>query len=202
MKIVICDDHRMFADALGALVESSGHEVVAVAADPEGAAESSRLHDADVCVMDLNFRGSSLVATLDAIRDLSGEVDVVVLTGHDDEEHRRASLDAGAISFASKALPAERLVALIEGSDDSRTSTSSRSHARSSAASHYLTEREGEVLRGLVSGESTAQIATRLGVRQATARSHVQSVLMKLGVHSRLAAVAYAVEHQLVELAA
>ena len=66
---------------------------------------------------------------------------------------------------------------------------------------YFLTEREREVLDSLAEGHSTAVIAERLGVRAATARSHVQSVLMKLGVHSRVAAVAFAVERGLVDVA-
>jgi two-component system nitrate/nitrite response regulator NarL len=55
-----------------------------------------------------------------------------------------------------------------------------------------LTTRENEVLEGLMDGESTKQLAARLGVSRATARTHVQSVLTKLGAHSRLEAVALA----------
>src|SRR5205823_13559280 len=64
----------------------------------------------------------------------------------------------------------------------------------------FLTDRERDVLQGLVQGESTKALVARLGAREGTVRTHVQSVLNKLGVHSRVAAIAFAVEHSLVEL--
>jgi DNA-binding NarL/FixJ family response regulator len=64
----------------------------------------------------------------------------------------------------------------------------------------FLTARERQVLRLLVVGESTQGIAHRLGVTRSTARSHVQAVLAKLAVHSRVEAVRYALFHDLVDL--
>jgi DNA-binding NarL/FixJ family response regulator len=66
---------------------------------------------------------------------------------------------------------------------------------------HSLTAREMEVLAGLVDGESTKALAARLGVTSATARTHVQNVLAKLGAHSRLQAVALVVEQSLLSFA-
>jgi DNA-binding NarL/FixJ family response regulator len=65
-----------------------------------------------------------------------------------------------------------------------------------------LTAREADVLAGLVRGESTKALAERLNVRPATARTHVQHLLGKLGVHSRLQAVAFVIEHPIDELLA
>jgi two-component system nitrate/nitrite response regulator NarL len=67
-------------------------------------------------------------------------------------------------------------------------------------SAQFLTAREREVLRLLVVGESTQGIAHRLGVTRSTARSHVQSVLGRLAVHSRVEAVRYALFHDLVDI--
>ncbi|MGH9066973.1 MAG: response regulator transcription factor, partial [Acidimicrobiales bacterium] len=63
----------------------------------------------------------------------------------------------------------------------------------------FLTRREREVLSRLVAGETTASLARSMGIRPSTARTHVDGILTKLGVHSRLEAVAYAVSERLVE---
>jgi len=77
----------------------------------------------------------------------------------------------------------------------------SRSRSRQGdERAQFLTQREREALARLVQGDSTTAIARSMGVRVSTARSHVDAVLTKLGAHSRLEAVAYAVRERLVEV--
>jgi two-component system nitrate/nitrite response regulator NarL len=203
MKIVICDDHRLFADSLGALLSVRGHEIVALADRPAEAVRIVESREVATCVMDLSFRDEPIDVALEVIRQLGSQVEVIVLTGHDDDHHRRACLEAGAAAFASKSTCGDDLVSLIEGGIDSADGNAGprTEQAGRGASVYFLTEREREVLDSLAEGHSTAIIAERLGVRAATARSHVQSVLMKLGVHSRVAAVAFAVERGLVDVA-
>lgn len=203
MRIAICDDHCLFADALSAMLRGRGHDVVVMASDPAEAIEMIRPDEVDVCIMDLSFGGTDIERTLSVMSELKSRVQVMVLSGHDDDHHRHASLEAGATTFASKAVGGDELVDLIEQrapAGQGRKSASAGS--RSGPSVYFLTEREREVLHSLVEGHSTAMIAARFGVRDATARSHIQSVLMKLGVHSRLAAVAFAVDRGLVAPAA
>jgi DNA-binding NarL/FixJ family response regulator len=75
-----------------------------------------------------------------------------------------------------------------------------RRSTRYPALDHLLTPREREVLTRLVYGESTPSMARSMGVRLSTLRTHIDSVLIKLGVHSRLEAVAYAVREGIVEV--
>jgi two-component system nitrate/nitrite response regulator NarL len=202
MKIVICDDHRLFADSLGALLSVRGHDIVAISDRPADAVRIVDTLDVDACVMDLSFRDEAIEVALDVIGQLGSKVELIVLTGHDDDHYRKACLDAGAAAFASKSSCGDDLVTLIEGGIDSADNGAPRpDRPGRGAAVYFLTEREREVLDSLAEGHSTAVIAERLGVRAATARSHVQSVLMKLGVHSRVAAVAFAVERGLVDVA-
>ena len=89
----------------------------------------------------------------------------------------------------------DRVLAILRGDElrFERPSRSERPHSHSRTAGRdprRLTTRESEILEGLLDGENTKVLAARLGVSQATARTHVQSVLSKLGVHSRLEAVA------------
>lgn len=111
------------------------------------------------------------------------------------------ALDAGADACVASADGLDRLVHLLR-CDIMRSAPASAeraqrefTRARAGVDQPHLTAREIEVLAGLVRGESTKALAARLKVRPATARTHVQHLLAKLGVHSRLQAVAFVIEH-------
>lgn len=196
MDIVLCDDHRMVMQSMGGLLEAHGHHVAATTTTMSTLADLVARHNPDVCVTDLSFPDDEDV--LETITTVSLNTDVVVLTGVSAPEELEAARDAGAVAVGSKALPSGEIVALVEGR--SGTGQSDRPSPAGGHA-HFLTEREIEVLQCLTDGESTAHMAQILGVSEATTRSHVQSVLLKLGVHNRLGAVAVGVRHGLIRVA-
>lgn len=199
MDIVLCDDHAMVVASMVGLLEAHGHDVVATVREPEGLPEAVRRAAPDVCVTDLLFDDDLAPGrvVLDAISTVATTTDVVVISGVRREEDLEAARDAGAAALGSKAMSSTEIVDLIEGRVGS--SRGARTE-RPRPSAFFLTDRELQVLQHLSDGDSTCRIAQHLGVRHATARSHVQSVLLKLGVHSRLAAVAVAVRHGLVEV--
>ena len=194
MELVLCDDHPIVMHSMAAMFRSHGHDVVATASRPEQLMDLVHRHRPHACVTDLLFDDDGPDAVLEAITRVSPFVDVVVLSGAAGLTTR--ALAAGATAVGSKSLPAEDIVALVEGRSAEGTVSRPVSGGR---APYVLTAREVEVLQSLSDGDSTARMAERLGVRHATARSHVQSVLLKLGVHSRTAAVAVAVDAGMVE---
>jgi two-component system, NarL family, nitrate/nitrite response regulator NarL len=197
MKLVLCDDHPIVMSSMAAMFRSHGHEVVATGSRPEQLQDLVLRHRPHACVTDLLFGDDGPEPVFAAIADVSPFVDVIVLSGALDLTSR--ALAAGATAVGCKTLPAEDIVALVEGRSAGVAVTRPVVRVR---APYFLTEREVEVLQSLSDGDSTARMAERLGVRHATARSHVQSVLLKLGVHSRVAAVAVAVEAGMVDVTA
>lgn len=189
MKLVLCDDHPIVMHSMAAMFRAHGHDVLATASRPEHLMELVRKHSPHVCVTDLLFGDDGPDTTLEVISQVSPFVDIVVLSGA--AGLTTPALAAGATAVGSKSLPASEMLALVEGRSASGAVTQPLRRAR---PPFFLTDREVEVLQSLSDGDSTARMAERLGVRHATARSHVQSVLLKLGVHSRVAAVAVAVE--------
>lgn len=193
MRIVLCDDHPIVLMSLAELFIAHGHEVVATASHPEemrGLVPAYRPH---ICVSDLLFGGQQdMVEALRAIREVALSTDVIVVSGAADAAQRKAAMAAGAVAVVSKAAPPADLVALVEGRSD-RCPVLQRSVANP----YFLTQREQQVLQSLVDGDSTERMAARLGMRSATARSHVQGVLLKLGVSSRIAAVSVGVQRGL-----
>ena len=219
MNLLICDDHRLLAECLAELFAARGHRVVATAYHPDDAVRvvAGAVH-VDVCVMDLTFsdrafsdRAFSDSRAFGAIREIrasSPTTEVVVLSGSAPPFAEPLAFEAGAAAYILKDDDVSRVIDVVEqvNRDDSARACVSRREVDGAppvpepSGSTRLTPREREVLQRLVSGERTQTIAAGMGVSYSTARTHVQNLLHKLGVHSRLEAVAFALSHSLVRV--
>jgi DNA-binding NarL/FixJ family response regulator len=201
LRVVIVDDHAVFAEALSAALELvDGVRTVGVAMTiSEGAGLIAAVRP-DVAVVDYTLpdgSGSELVRRLGAA---GVAVPVVILTGVNDEAAFRDALEAGCAGYITKDRPLDELVSAVRAAaaGDMAVSPallgrvlpqlrrSDRGHAR------LLTPREEEILALVAEGLSNKAIAAELGLRLHTVRNHVQNVLTKLGAHSKLEAVALA----------
>ena len=187
--MLVCDDHRMFAEALAALLEGRGYEIAAVVTAPADAVEVARSRPVELCVLDLRFPGGDGLAAIAAVRAARPAAHVVVLSGSNDEAFLGRAVLAGASAVAHKSEGIDRIVEVLE--------RVGRGQVATPAQPPKLTPRELQVLEGIARGEATAALACRLGMRYSTARTHIRNVLVKLGVHSKLEAVAVAVERGL-----
>jgi two-component system, NarL family, nitrate/nitrite response regulator NarL len=192
---------ELFADALSAVLEAEDFEVSSVRTLGEAVRTAST---ADAVIIDMRADGA-----LGAVQELSKESPRLRVLGcieASDPRQGAAVMKAGATGCVSTADLLDRLVHLLRGPVGSMASRAAidRGSARRVASGirdrYGLTARETEVLHGLARGASTETLASTLHVGAATARTHVHNVLAKLGVHTRLEAVAYAIEHQLVHL--
>ncbi len=201
MRCVLCDDHPIVLLAQSMALETRGHEVVATAAVPGELLELVDRHDPDVCLTDLFFgEHDQGEETLEVIRTVSRRTDVIVVTGSATIEQQTLATDAGAVAVVSKGASNEVVMALVEGRSGHHVAEGPAGPPSGSKEKdrYFLTARELEVLQCLADGLSTERIATSLQMRHATARSHVQSVLLKLGVHTRTAAVAKGIRSSLI----
>lgn len=202
MTILLCDDHVMFLEALRTVLEREGYPVETTTR-PDAAVDRVRNGGpVDVVVMDLSFPDASGVDGVARVLEHDPDACVVLLTASVDQDALRLARDAGAATVADKAQPLSVTTRLIGrlASDGSASVSGDipAPRAPQRGAQAFLTRREREVLQRLVRGEGTQDIADELGVAFATARTHIQNVLDKLGVHSRLEAVALAVRSHLV----
>jgi len=208
-RLLLCDDHAVFADALAVALRACGEEVVAVTRSVPEALTSARATRPDLVLMDLHFAtGPDGLAGVRALGEDPEGPRVVLLSGAVDSRVVGDAVRAGADGVLSKTEPLDVLLSAVRrvaagafhADPDllrSAMRTSPASQDQVHLAAQFLTPREREVLERLVQGASTTELAAAMGVGTATVRSHVQAVLSKLGVRSRLEAVTLAVAHGL-----
>ncbi|MDP9093371.1 MAG: response regulator transcription factor [Actinomycetota bacterium] len=202
LKVVLADDHTIFLDALTAILTQVGHEVLAAVPTCSALRDVLRAMEPDICILESQLRDGCCTHALADMIEASPATKFVVLTGAGDPEALHAALDAGVSGYVHKSRGIDGLLdvlarvsageVVIEGSFIRPSAREPRAPEDLVRLATFLTERELECLDLLASGMSTAMMTRRLGVSTTTIRSHVQSVLTKLGVHSRLEAAALA----------
>jgi two-component system, NarL family, nitrate/nitrite response regulator NarL len=208
--LVLGDDHSVFLDAMAAVLVQRGYRVTVAQSVPDTIAAVGR-ESPDVCLVDRHFAGDSGIAAIGPMLAASRHTRVLVLSADPDTEGIQQALQAGAAGYLHKTRGVSALTRAIERVlrgevvIDVPKAAVPRERTRPGDVRRlvaFLTPRERECLGLLVEGLDTGGIAAKLGVSPATVRTHVQSVLMKLGVHSRLEAASFAVRHGLLEEAA
>jgi two-component system nitrate/nitrite response regulator NarL len=205
--LVIGDDHSVFLDAMSAVLVQRGYEVI-VAGSVADTIESVRRRQPDVCLIDRHFAGDNGIEAIAEMIAVSKHTKVLVLSADPDTDGILQALHAGASGYLHKTRGVSELTGAIERVlrgevvVDVPKGIRKRQPARHDDAHRlaaYLTPRERECLGLLVEGLDTTAMATKLGVSPATVRTHVQSLLTKLGVHSRLEAASFADRYGLLD---
>jgi two-component system, NarL family, nitrate/nitrite response regulator NarL len=216
LKIVIADAHRIFGGALESLLSRSGHDVVGCVAGLEPASYMVVRRHADACVLDADLAASGPPGALTEAMADSPRTAFVVLADSPDSAGLASTLAAGVHGAALKTDDFVEVLRVLTGAVTRLARRPAggavlslsvqaahrpvRRSPRYPALDHLLTPREREVLARLVHGESTTNMAGSMDVQLSTIRTHIDSVLVKLGVHSRLEAVAYAVREGIVNV--
>jgi DNA-binding NarL/FixJ family response regulator len=215
VRVLLVDDHDLVRTGFRTILESEpGIEVVGEARDGAEAIEQVAALHPDVVCMDVQMPGmDGLEATrrIIAARDArpGPAVGVLVLTTFDRDDYLFSALDAGASGFLLKNASPEKLVeaVLVVAQGDAllapdvtrrvieRAAVVREPSAARDARLDDLTERETEVLRLLARGLSNAEIARELWLGEATVKTHVSKVLLKLSLRDRVHAVVFAYEN-------
>jgi DNA-binding NarL/FixJ family response regulator len=213
LRVVLADDQAVMRTGLRMLCEHDGDiAVVGEAENGAAAAVLARTHRPDVILMDIRMPVLDGIAATAQIAAADLGTRVLVLTTYDLDEYVYGALRAGAAGFLLKATPPDRLVAGIETVAageallaPSLTRRLIEEHVRRPPpvvgvpdAVRELTEREREVLGLMAAGLSNGDIADRLYVSEATVKTHVNRLLAKLRLTSRVQAVVVAYECGLV----
>ena len=210
IKVLVADDHAAIRAGLTMILDGAPDiEVVAEAADGAAAVRKAAALRPDVVLMDVRMPGTDGIEATRRVIE-AGTAQVIVLTTFDMDEYVYGALRAGAAGFLLKSVDAPRLLesvrlvaagdGVIEPSVTRRLMAAFASAPAPVAAPGLgdLTQREHEVLVCLGEGLSNQQIARRLGVGEATVKTHVSRVLTKLDLRSRVQAAVLAKDAGLV----
>ncbi len=200
-SLLLCDDHVLLSEALSTALAKRGFTDIDVTASPGAALALLRHKRRDVCLLDLAFPDGDGLAAAREIRERYPGTQVVLLSAFADPGVVAAGFEVGIAGFCRKDMGVLGITRAIEQVHRGqvfvdaallRRTANQKAQDESRLLTRYLTRRELEVLARLAAGETTDRIATEMGVTRSTARTHVQNVLTKLGVHSRLEAVVVA----------
>ena len=205
--LVLADDHRVFAEGLGVMLDAQDDlAVLGVAHDAHQAVELAATHEPMVLLLDAHMSGSDLASTLRAVKAASPSSKVLMLSADTRKETIAEALRAGADGFLAKDASSRQVAGAIRSLVEGRSGLviTAEPVARPTRDPSVdlrvrtLSGREREILGLLANGWSNRRIADECFLSLNTVRTHVQNVLVKLGVHSKLEAVAFALEHQVV----
>ncbi|MCU1458191.1 MAG: response regulator transcription factor [Actinomycetia bacterium] len=211
IRVLVVDDHRMFAESLLRILgDEADIEVVGIAHTAEAGTALAVEQRPTVVVVDYGLPDFDGVQAVAMIRAAIGEVGFVMLTGSAERSVLSAAIDAGCAGFITKDNASRELLNAVRAAGIGESVISPamlakllpqlrKDGGRSSRDPLDLTSREREVLGLLADGMSTVGIEQTLFVSRHTVRNHVQRVMAKLGAHSRLEAVTIGVRRGLIE---
>jgi two-component system nitrate/nitrite response regulator NarL len=204
IRIVVVDDHTLFRRGITALLGGvAGFSVVGEAADGlEGIRVVAALQP-DVVLLDLNMPGISGIEALQAILRAAPGLPVVMLTVSEDALDLMAALKAGAQGYLLKNIDSDFLVDSVRRAAAGESVMSPEMQAKllrelrggGAPAMPALSPREREILAFIAGGASNKEIARTLAVAESTVKIHVQHILRKLELTSRVQAAVWAIEH-------
>ena len=203
IRVLVIEDHHVVRQGLVALLNVvDGIEVIGEAADGVEAITQYRKHQPNVTLIDLRMPRLSGVEVIQRIRMESPSARFIVLTTYDGDEDIYRALQAGAKAYLLKGMTTEDLVSTI------RAVHAGKSHIPPAIAQRLaermgteeLTPREFDVLEQIVHGRSNKEIASFLDISEATVKTHINSLLGKLGVTDRTQAATAAIQRGIVPL--
>ena len=222
IRILVIDDHTLFRRGLTALLaRDSRLQVVGDAADAGVGLRRAQELQPDVILLDNHLPGVAGIDALPALREAAPEARILMLTVSEDENDLGAALRGGAVGYLLKTAEGDSLVAAILGAmegesviapemmsklvaayreatvadaPNSPASAGGTAQAAAGESIASLSPREIDVLRGIARGASNKEIAREHGIAETTVKIHVQHILRKLGVATRVQAAVIASE--------
>lgn len=210
IRILLIDDHSLLRSGIRLLLEKQpDFEVVAEAGDGIEGIKRAQQHKPDVILLDLNMPGLSGLETLQLLLQDNPGCAVVILTVSEEADELGQALRDGARGYLIKNIEGDALStairraaageAVIDNTMTAKLVSQFRAQPKVgsgvAAERDKLTVREREIVQCLAKGESNKEIARSLDVAESTVKIHVQNILKKLNLNSRVQVAVYAVEH-------
>ena len=193
IRILCVDDHRIVREGIALVIgREPDMQVIGLAATGEESVELYERHRPDVTLIDLQLGRMSGVEAIRAIRSLDQQARIVVLTMSRGDEDIYRALQAGAVTYLLKDTAFEdltRVIRDVHAGKNPEVSPEVKAQLAGRAARPALTPREVQVLELVRGGLRNREIGASLGISEETVQSHVKSILGKLDVQDRTAAI-------------
>ena len=209
IRVLIADDHTLFAEVIRRALEDLGLSVIEVVSQGSEAVKAVDRSDPDIILMDIGLPDQSGLAAGRAILERHPDAKVIAVTALSERAAVDEALRIGFVGYLTKDTPVRQFVNAVRSAMDghlvlphrlSSNGPLSQQEEQVGLLASQLTPREREVLTLLVEGANGKVAASKMGITPNTVRTHVQSILTKLQVHSRLEAATFAVRNRLVEI--
>lgn len=203
ITVLLADDHAVVREGLVAIIaRQKDMVVVGEASNGRQALELWREWRPDVTLLDLRMPEMDGVSVISAIRAIEPKARILILTTYDGDEDIYRGIRAGAKAYLLKDTPREGLLACIRAvyAGDTYIPPALAAKLAAQVSGERLTQREQQILELLAEGKSNKLIAYTLTITEGTVKTHVKSILEKLGVTSRTEAVSLAAKRGLIKL--
>jgi DNA-binding NarL/FixJ family response regulator len=207
IKVFLCDDHRLFREGVGKLLElEEDIRVIGEAGEGREALQKISRTNPDVVLMDIGMPGMDGVNITRKVKKVAPQVNIIMLTVYQDEPHIFEAIKAGAIGYILKDVSSDELIeavrrvsrgeALIEPQIASKVLKEFKVLSRKKKSTEEevyseLTGRENDVLRWIALGASNKEIASKLDISRKTVKNHLSNIFQKLHVNSRTKAALF-----------
>ncbi len=203
IRILSVDDHPLLREGIAALVKvESDMELVAEASDGEEAVKQFRLHRPDVTLMDVQMPHLNGIEAIRSIRAEFPDAKIIVLSTYSGDAQVLRAIGAGARGYILKAHVRRELLDAIRSvhAGHKRIPPEVAAELAEHAGEEELSSREMDVLRLVAGGNANKQIADKLAIEETTVKSHIRSILSKLGAQDRTHAVTIGLQRGIIEL--
>jgi two-component system, NarL family, response regulator NreC len=205
IRILLADDHIVVRQGLRILLEQAGMAVIGEASDGQEALQVAHAQHPDVAVLDLAMPHLNGLETARRLREAVPQTKVILLTMYTDDPYVLEALQAGAAGYVLKTQAAVDIVQAIRDVLQGAIYVSPRVAravvnaylARSELPPDPLTSREREILQRIAEGQTTKEIAWRLGLSVKTVEAHRVNLMRKLDIHETATLVRYAIRRGL-----
>ena len=203
IRILTVDDHALLREGIAVLVNAEPDmKLVAEATNGKEAIEKFRLHQPDVTLMDLQMPNLNGIQAISQIRTECPNARIIILTTYTGDTQVLGALKAGARGYLLKGHVHRDLLETIRAvhAGQRRIPPEIAAEVANHLSDEELTEREIQILRLIATGNANKQIADQLSIAEATVKSHVVSILAKLGANDRAHAVTIGLMRGIIDL--
>jgi two-component system, NarL family, response regulator NreC len=205
IQILLAEDHVIVRQGLRALLEQAGMAVIGEASDGPEALKIAHEKHPDVAILDISMPYLNGLETARRLREALPQIKIVLLTMHTEDPYVLEAMQAGVVGYVLKTQTPADLVQAIRDVLQGGVYLSSRVSStvvkayltRSELSSDPLTTREREILQLIAEGQTTKEIAWRLGLSGKTVESHRINLMRKLNIHETATLVRYAIRRGL-----